>query len=312
MNKKLAKLAKKLHDDFNDNLQDIFTELMKVLMDNREYFSQLSAEDTIKLVYYIYSLNKTGTFDLGEKIISELHLAQFFDYSKNNPHMEQCDYCDGDGKQDCSECDGMGQVRCPDCDEGQVECNDCDGDGEIKCTECDGSGEIDGEECEECNGGGEIKCVECGGRGEFTCSSCGGEGYEQCSECSGNGNQECEYCEGEGETETAEYDYQIKEWLIFDSQLISYLYKESADSAPIGKTLEFTNRPTVLLINSRKEHGQFDDLIEENYIYCFKISPFGSDKLYFDNHSKTPTPFKYSTPILGVSTWDEPDTLLRD
>ena len=47
-------------------------------------------------------------------------------------------------------------------------------------------------------------------------------------------------------------------------------------------------------------------------MYCCKISTLGSSRVYFDNHSKTPTPFKYSTPILGVSTWDEPDTLLMD
>lgn len=312
MNKKIAKLAKVFHDEFNEKLQDIYEGVMKLIVDNREYFGFMSPLDAIQMVYYIYSLKKTGGFELGEKIFSEVYLAQFFDYSKSNPHKEQCDSCNGDGQDECDYCDGIGQVRCGDCDDGKVECNKCDADGEFECDECNGEGTIDGEECEECSGSGTIRCENCDGDGENTCSTCGGDGYESCYECGGSGNETCRNCDGDGEIETSDFVYVIQEWLIFDSDLVNYLQKESAANGSVGNPLEFTKRPTVILINSRKEHGQFDEEVLEDEYYCFKIEPLGTDKLYFDNYGKAPNAFKYSNPILGISSWEEPDNLLRD
>lgn len=312
MNKRIAKLAKTLSSDFNDNLQVIFDNLLPFMTQNRDYFSQFGPEDTIKLVYYIYSLNKTGNLDLGEKILSELYISQFFDYSKSNPHMEQCDECSGDGNKECNYCDGNGQVRCGDCDDGNVECSVCDAEGEVECGECSGEGTVDGEECGECSGSGLVKCTECEGDGELTCSTCGGDGYENCYECQGSGSETCDSCEGDGQVETTEYDYDIEEWLIFDSELISYLEKESKDYSPLGEILEFAKRPTVLLISKRMEHGEFDESVEQDQKYCFKISPLSSEKLYFQNNGRARNPLSVGNYILGITTWDEPDTVLRD
>jgi len=303
MSNRLKKLASIISDEFSDNLTKIYGSVLTFQSEHPDYFlPTYTANDTIKLVYYIYSLKKTDGFDFAEKIIPELQLAQFFDYNKVSVHQENCDNCDGDGNVTCQYCDGNGQISCDSCEgEGEVDCNMCDGDGKTECSECDGEGDIEGETCDNCSGKGEVECDSCGASGRKTCGNCGGDGYESCDECNGNGSINCDYCDSDGQIDTLDFDYMINEYLIFDDDLIDGLYRDWQNNTPLGHTLEFKERPTVLLINSRWEYGQFDPSVKEYEKYCFNISPFNSTRLFYK---------RKGVAVEGISANDEPDTLL--
>jgi hypothetical protein len=303
MSNRLKKLASIISDEFSDNLRKIYGSVLTFQSENPDYFvPTFTANDTIKLVYYIYSLKKTDGFDFAEKIIPELQLAQFFDYNKVSVHQENCDNCDGDGNETCQYCDGNGQISCDSCEgEGEVDCNVCDGEGNTECSECEGEGDIEGETCDNCSGKGEVECDSCGASGRKTCGNCGGDGYESCDECNGNGSINCDYCDSDGQIDTLDFDYMINEYLIFDDDLIDGLYRDWQNNTPLGHTLEFKERPTVLLINSRWEYGQFDPSVKEYEKYCFNISPFNSTRLFYKRKGVS---------VEGISANDEPDTLL--
>jgi hypothetical protein len=303
MSNRLKKLASIISDEFSDNLTKIYGSVLTFQSENPDYFvPTFTANDTIKLVYYIYSLKKTDDFDFAEKIIPELHLAQFFDYNKVSVHQENCDNCDGDGNETCQYCDGNGQISCENCEgEGELDCWTCDGEGRTECTDCDGEGDIDGETCDNCSGRGDVECDTCGGGGKKTCNNCGGDGYESCDECNGNGSINCDYCDSDGQVDTLDFDYMINEYLVFDDDLVDGLYRDWQNNTPLGHTLEFKGRPTVLLINSRWEHGQFDPSVKEYEKYCFNISPFISTRLFYN---------RKGVGVEGITANDEPDTLL--
>ena len=102
------------------------------------------------------------------------------------PQKGDCNHCFGagertiteytPGKVDCDECEGTGKD-----DEGD-ECDTCDGEGKQECGECNGTAK---QECEACIGEGREDCSECGGEGYSECGTCEGSGL--CGECSGNG-----------------------------------------------------------------------------------------------------------------------------
>lgn len=297
MSKTLIKLANRIHEDYSDNLQDIFNNLNIFIKENSDYFSRFSAEDIVYLTYYIYSINRFGNLEVAQKvIIPDLFVASFFFYSKEDKHLEECGECDGRGNIDCTECNGVGTVSCSTCSgEGEVDCNDCNGNGNVDCEDCDGTGEIDGEDCSKCNGNGENTCVGCGGDGEHTCSDCNGEGEERCFECSGSGNESCPNCD-DGEITTEELDYEINDYLIYDEKLVNYLFKEWNDNKPMGTELEFTSRPTVLNISSRTEHAFFDEeKLKDKNFYCFGVSKLSD------------TPLHRFRRLNGVSPDNEPD-----
>lgn len=300
MSKRVKNIAKTLHEDFDDNLSEIYKGISDLLLKHTEYFSLLEPKDVIALNYYIYSLNRTGNFELAEKIIPELHLVSFFDYDPNNIHMEDCDQCDGDGRVECDNCDGSGSISCEYCEgDGELECEDCEGDGKISCKICDGSGETEDGECKDCGGDGEIPCGGCGGDGRRTCRYCGGDGGETCGDCSGSGAESCYKCSSEGDIETEEVDYEIREYLFFEKDIIDYCEAEKETKSPISEQVPFFKRPTSLLMNVNKEHAEFDDSLKKGNNYCFSIEPLENVKLFFHTSREK----KGKT----ITSWEEPE-----
>ena len=153
---KLKRLAVKVVDllpSEMSSLQDCYDEFRELYKAQKDYWSRFRPEDLIKLVFYLYSYNKTKDFKLSDKQLNNLAFISLFT-TEGNHHHEECDYCLG----------------------GEARCDTCDRTGEISCEACDGTGEIDGEECDNCGGYGEISCHECGGDGEVSCEDCGGDG----------------------------------------------------------------------------------------------------------------------------------------
>lgn len=140
--------------------QEMYLQFSHTIFPQKDYFNSLKAENAIKLMFYIYSLKKTGNFTLGEKILNNLFFAHFLE-SSNDYAIETCDVCGGGAEIDCENCQDGANV-CEDCGgSGEVEhngedvtCETCDGDGEIKCDDCGGTGRI---ECDTCNGYGEVE-----------------------------------------------------------------------------------------------------------------------------------------------------------
>lgn len=107
-------------------------------------------EDFVHLFKELDIINKLKSGQKAYNVISKFEL-DLYDES------DDCDYCNGSGREDCFSCNG---------------------NGKIDCEECGGSGENDeGETCTNCNGDGEVDCEECEGDGSMTCSNCDGDGY---------------------------------------------------------------------------------------------------------------------------------------
>jgi len=92
-------------------------------------------------------------------------------------YADQCDSCEGKGRDVCHDCD----------DERTVPCEECDGDGHKECEGCNGVGSTgkgkDKTKCEECDGEGYEECEECKGEGEVECENC--KDSNACEECVG-------------------------------------------------------------------------------------------------------------------------------
>ena len=171
-NKKWRSLAKrvaplvKVKDLTPNNVYSSFREICK---GQRDYFGELFKTDRagyIKTTYYIYSLLKTGNFELGNNIIKNLFFASILE-TDNETYYDTCNNCAGDGYEPCDECDGNGNVTCSECDgEGEVGCWECDGSGKVSCDDCDGTGEDEeGNNCSGCGGSGKVSCDDCEGTG---------------------------------------------------------------------------------------------------------------------------------------------------
>jgi hypothetical protein len=183
MNEKIKKLSSKMIGIFPSkdlSAQEMYVHLRDIMKNQKDYFVLLKEEDIIKLTIYLYSLHKTGKYELGDKILNNIFFAVLVNPS-DTYYTDTCPECDGNGNIRCDECDGSGNERC----------SECDGKGKVDCPDCDGSGEEEeGNPCPECQGGGEVECDECDGDGEVTCGYCGGDGEQRCSECDGTGEVE--------------------------------------------------------------------------------------------------------------------------
>lgn len=58
---------------------------------------------------------------------------------KETDESNQCETCDGLGREECDNCDGEGGTECGECG-ADKDCDECDGDGTIECSDCEGTG----------------------------------------------------------------------------------------------------------------------------------------------------------------------------
>ena len=236
----------------------------------------------VKVLFYIWSIKKTGNFNLGDKLLNNILFAILIT-TEGNHHREECPSCDGAGEQYCNYCDGNGNV----------ECDNCDGDGVITCSECDGDGRQMGdgewENCEECDGAKELTCSDCAGEGKVDCNRCY-NGYENCSEC-----------DGHGEIKTDEFEYSnyfIVTWnnFIKDRCELTEGTPESAFSE-----YEFDKlRDEYVVLYQVEEHAELKDFIEINEVYCVSQSDNPiidySEDMHVDSHDYSMKPY-LSNPI---------------
>jgi hypothetical protein len=284
MNDKIKRLSSNLSEIIpdHDTIQDLYFELRNLMVKQKDYFSNISPENMVKVLFYIWSIKKTGNFNLGDKLLNNILFAILIT-TEGNHHREECPSCDGAGEQYCNYCDGNGNV----------ECDNCDGDGVITCSECDGDGRQMGdgewENCEECDGAKELTCSDCAGEGKVDCNRCY-NGYENCSEC-----------DGHGEIKTDEFEYSnyfIVTWnnFIKDRCELTEGTPESAFSE-----YEFDKlRDEYVVLYQVEEHAELKDFIEINEVYCVSQSDNPiidySEDMHVDSHDYSMKPY-LSNPI---------------
>lgn len=180
--KKLSSKIDKLLPSKDLSPQDVYIYLLDLMRKQRDYFLHVKEIDIIKLTIYLYSLHKTGKYELGDKILNNIFFAVLVNPT-DEFYSKECSECGGNGQFRCSYCNGVGEIYCP----------YCNGDGEIDCRYCNGDG-VDGagDTCTECEGGGKVECPYCNGSGEQICSHCDGDGEQVCSGCNGSGEIETE------------------------------------------------------------------------------------------------------------------------
>jgi len=284
MNDKIKRLSSNLSEIIpdHDTIQDLYFELRNLMVKQKDYFSNISPENMVKVLFYIWSIKKTGNFNVGDKLLNNILFAILIT-TEGNHHREECPSCDGAGEQYCNYCDGNGNV----------ECDNCDGDGVITCSECDGDGRQMGdgewENCEECDGAKELTCPDCAGEGKVDCNRCY-NGYENCSEC-----------DGQGEIKTDEFEYSnyfIVTWnnFIKDRCELTEGTPESAFSE-----YEFDKlRDEYVVLYQVEEHAELKDFIEINEVYCVSQSDNPiidySEDMHVDSHDYSMKPY-LSNPI---------------
>jgi len=176
---KLYKFARSLSGllEHFDSPQVIYEQLLDLMDSQKEYFLKIGPETVIKLIFLIYSYNKTKDFQLGETMINNLLFLKVIN-NTTEEYEEECDSCSGSGYIECDYCHGNGHKNC----------DDCDGTGKMECSDCEGSGKgPDGSDCDMCEASGEVDCEKCDGSGEIDCEECGGIGREDCADCDSRG-----------------------------------------------------------------------------------------------------------------------------
>lgn len=267
MNNRLKILAQKFLPNIRVELttpQEYFDWLTKYVYERRDFFEDLTPDEFLKILFYIYSLKTTGTFDLAEQIFERLQFIGLL-YTEGDPSMFSCPECDGGGRIECYECSG-----------GKLDCSECDGEGKVQCSECEGDGKVEDDEgemvpCDLCTGEGEIECDECAGEGRVECDECGGMGDRYCDECSGDG-------EIESDTEVNVNYYLICSW---SNDINSKCEVEVQTTSPItdNEKLLFQN-DQVIKMNLQELNFEPKEFFGENEYYCCWIDD--SPKLVFD------------------------------
>jgi hypothetical protein len=211
MSDKIKRLSNNLSEIIpdHDTIQDLYLELRNLMVKQKDYFSNLSPETIVKVLFYIWSIKKTGNFNLGDKLLNKILFATLIT-TEGNYHREECETCDGAGEQYCSYCDGSGNV----------ECDNCGGDGVITCSECDGVGRVD---CNRCYNGYE-NCSECDGQGEIKTDE-----FEYSNYFIVTWNNfikdRCELTEGTPESAFSEYEFDK----LRDEYVVLYQVEEHAE-----------------------------------------------------------------------------------
>ena len=81
MEEKLKKLAQALTRGIReyDTVADVYTSLRDKAKSQYVYFNRLGPQNFLKLVFYIYSLKNSNSFELGEKMLYNLAFSQLVD-----------------------------------------------------------------------------------------------------------------------------------------------------------------------------------------------------------------------------------------
>lgn len=279
MNDKIKRLSTNLAEIIpdHDNPQDLYMELRKLMVKQKDYFSKISPVTMVKVLFYIWSIKKTGNLNLGDKLLNKILFATLIT-TEGNRHREECRSCDGAGEQSCDFCDGSGNI----------ECDNCDGEGVITCPECDGDGRQMGdgewENCEECDGDGALTCPDCNGEGKVDCNRCY-NGYETCSDCS-----------GEGEVKTDEFEYNIYFIVTWDNFIKDRCELTEATTESAFSEYEFDKlRDEYIILSQAEVHAELRDFIEINEVYCVSQSDNPiidySEDMHIDSYDYSMKPY---------------------
>lgn len=280
MNTKLKKIAFKLQKKFAKNtLNETFKNLLDLTKNQQEYFKVYKPDDIVKIGLYIYSLNQTGDYNMGDSMISNCHVGGYFEFNENDFYTEECDECNGNGYENCDSCDGTGEK----------ECSNCDGEGKTECEACDGDGiDEENESCPDCNGTGEITCEECDGEGRYSCNDCGGDGSVNCNEC-----------DGKGMIETDKLNYYSTSFLVWDNQLINMFTNSFELEKPmsIQDLFPLENEDLMVIINENQSEAELNENVKPDKKYCFHLEKLGNDSLLILGNKmmipETPDQYKY-------------------
>jgi len=234
MNEKIKRLATKMEGLFPNpkSPQHMYLELGRVLFTQKDYFKKIKVENVIKLMFYIYSLKKTGKFELGEKILNELFFAHFL--------VSSGEYAE----TTCPACGSYGEVDCEYCQEGGITCEDCEGEGSI---------EVDGyqERCETCDGDGEIKCEDCGGTGQVECPTCEGT--------------------GEVQSET-DINYEIIFVCSWNKELYEECYAFEDEERPIKDGQDLIGGEDTIILKTISDQGPIIGRLKPDKLYCIYLA----------------------------------------
>ena len=253
-NEKLKRLVIKISDEFNyHSQQDLWDALRNYRKSYKIYFSNFSAENTVKLYIYLLCYLTDGNFDKSQKIMENLFFSSIL-IEENETFSDDCGRCGGDGYLECNNCDGTGNEKCV----------ECDGDGRVMCDVCDGSKfEVNDE-------GDNVECDECSGEGELNCSECDGDGQVDCSECDGGGRFECDECYGSGREEDEDrHAYSISLVCSWNQYFFERCELVTQKIEPVISAEDFDNLPNkVILTEYENDYAEFNEDVEWGEAYC--------------------------------------------
>lgn len=255
----LLNIAKNLADDFKQSKtpSDVYTNLMQLAKSQPEYFIHyLGPKNMVKLTIMIWSLIKTGGFELANKIVNNLNFVTLMYSEGTHPEVE-CDYCNGSGYESCGDCSGGGKVNC----------DNCDGSGEETCSVCDGKGTAEDDE------GNSIECDNCNGNGEEECSDCGGQGEYECGECGGSGEIRCNECDGAGEVEdTDQYIYTVVYLITWDNHLNYLIQNQTDKEKPFMDTIDLSEFNKDYIMTYQTDDNSASINVEDDMYYLMDTS----------------------------------------
>lgn len=112
---KIKNLSKKIVDVIKtyDSPTSVYYELCDIAKKQEDYFRYLGPENLIKLTIYLYSLKKTKSLNLADKLINNLLFAELVS-TENEQYYEECTKCDVYTSNDCNYCDGTGEINSED------------------------------------------------------------------------------------------------------------------------------------------------------------------------------------------------------
>lgn len=281
MDEKLKKIALKLSKKYDyGTVEDVYKKFMRDVGNQKDYFSMYTPENLIKITFYIFSLMRTKGFELGDSMIKNCFVGNFFEFGKDDFAQDTCEQCNGNGQVECESCGGSGEYSC----------SKCNGDGEIECDTCEGDGEdSDGDACETCRGSGEIDCDDCEGSGS-----------ETCDECRGNGNETCGECDGNGEVESDKLIYYNQTFLVWDKKLINILRTHEELNKPLpdemsDSIIEFVNENKMCFLDEIRDEAEFKTEVQPDVKYCFFLEGLDGEIVLTNNNriNTQETPDKY-------------------
>lgn len=253
-NDKLKRLAIKISDEFDyRDQQDLWDALSKYRNNHRLYFSNFSAENTIKLYIYLLCYLTEGNFDKSKEIMEKLFFASIL-VKEDETYSDDCGRCGGDGYYECNNCDGSGNEGC----------DECNGNGQVTCDVCDG------DKYEEDEEGNREKCEGCNGEGEINCDECDGDGRVDCSECDGSGRFECDECYGSGREEDEDrFLYNVSLVCSWNQYFFERCELTSEKIEPTMNVDDFEELPNVVILTDYEgDYAEFQDGVEWGEVYC--------------------------------------------